>query len=401
MKAILRLYRDSFSGLSTPTWILSLVMLINRSGAMVIPFMSLYLIEDLGFTEKETGNILMFYGLGAVTGTLTGGFLTDKIGHYRVQLGSLVVTGLYFFIMPYLTTYQNVIIGVFMLSAIADTIRPANGASIAYYARKENITKAFSLNRLAINLGYSIGPAIGGVLAGLSYSYLFYADGVTCIIAGVVFGLYFKNLRKGEDAERKSNAETGVKGKSPYGDLPFLIFCISNTAFAIVFFQILSTLPLYYREIYEFQESSVGLMLAVNGLFIFALEMVIVHVWGEKVKMRHFLVAGAVLAGLSFVMLNFYFAIWWIVIAMIVLSFSEIFAMPFAVAFVSNRADSASRGKYMGLFTFSYATAHIIAPKMGMTLIADYGFSTLFWVLGSIAALSATGFYFSSKWMKA
>lgn len=397
MRRVARLYLDAFSGLSAPTWVLSAVMLINRSGAMVLPFMSIYLTEHLGFSKEESGFVLMAYGVGAISGTTLGGFLTDRVGHFKVQAGSLILTGVYFLFLPQLSSFWAMVIGVYFLSTIADTVRPANGASIGHYAKKENVTKAFSLNRMAINLGYSIGPAIGGVLAGVSFKYLFYADGLTCIAAGVVFAIFFSRYHK-ENKPEKHTRKEGDSSGSPWMDKAFIGFCLSNTLYAIVFFQILSSLPLYYREVYELSKSQIGGMLALNGLIIFGLEMVIVHVWGEKYKLRQFLVWGALLVAVSFAMLNFYHGFWWLVVAMIVLSFSEIFAMPFAISFISQRAPDHSKGKYMGLFSASYALAHIVAPQ-GLVLAEKTSFSVLWWVCGLLGLAATVGFYFSATGM--
>lgn len=390
---VIRLYRDAFGGLSAPTWALSMVMLINRSGAMVIPFLSVYLTEVILLTEEEAGRVLAAYGIGAVAGTTLGGWLTEKIGHFRVQAGSLLVTGLFLFFLSSLQTYYQLMIGVFLLSTIADTLRPANGASIGYYARKENVTKAFSLNRLAINLGISIGPSVGGWLATISYTLLFFADGLTCILAGIAFILFFRNYRKQEDASRHENKERKEKGRSPYRDLPFILFCVLNTCFAIVFFQILYTLPLYYTNVYLAEPTFIGLMLALNGLVVFGFEMIIVHLWGHRFKVMTFVIFGTLLNGLAYLMLTFFQANAVIVTSMIVLSFAEIFAMPFAVAWVSQRADEFSRGRYMGLYTASYAVAHILAPLAGTQLISHYGYTTLYAVMGVFGVFTALGFW--------
>lgn len=400
-QSVIRLYRDAFGGLSTPTWMLSLVMLINRSGAMVIPFLSVYITEELGLTKEQAGFILMGYGVGAVIGTQLGGWLTARFGHFRVQAGSLITTGLYLFALPYLTSFYSLMLGVFLLSAIADTLRPANGASIGYYAKKENVTKAFSLNRLAINLGISIGPSVGGWLATFSYTLLFITDGATCILAGIAFILYFRNLRKGEDAEREERQANAVKAKSAFSDLPFVLFCILNTCFAIVFFQILYTLPLYYVEGYQLETTFVGGMLALNGLVVFAFEMIIVHLWGQRFKVMTFVILGTALNGLAYLMLPFVHSQSWLIASMAILSFAEIFAMPFAIAWVSNRADDASRGSYMGLYTSSYAVAHIVAPLVGTQLIVNVGFTGLFVTLGIFGLLTSLGYYAISKTVNA
>ncbi|KAB2816660.1 MFS transporter [Phaeocystidibacter marisrubri] len=372
---------------------LSLVMLINRSGAMVIPFLSIYLTEKIGLSKVEAGYVLMGYGVGAVIGTTLGGQLTERFGHYKVQAGSLIATGVYLFILPLLSSFVGLIVGVTTLSIIADTIRPANGASIGYYAKKENVTKAFSLNRLAINLGISIGPSIGGWLATFSYTLLFITDGTTCILAGIAFILYFRNLRKGEDADREERKKSSVPVRKAYTDIPFVLFCILNACFALVFFQILYTLPLFYVEEYAVDTTFVGYMLALNGLVVFAFEMIVVHLWGHKFKVMTFVIFGAALNGLAYLMLIFTHSNALLITSMVLLSFAEIFAMPFAIAWVSNRAGEASRGSYMGLYTSSYAVAHIIAPLAGTQLITYGGFDLLYGVLGGFGLLTALGFY--------
>ena len=83
------LYRASFGGLPREIWSLSAVMLINRSGTMVIPFLTIYLTQTLGFSLVQAGYVMSFFGAGSLVGTILGGRLTDRIGQYPVQMGSL------------------------------------------------------------------------------------------------------------------------------------------------------------------------------------------------------------------------------------------------------------------------------------------------------------------------
>ncbi|NCT19357.1 MAG: MFS transporter, partial [Flavobacteriia bacterium] len=70
-------YVASFKGLSKEIWLLALVTFINRAGAMVIPFLSLYLVNSLGFTLPQVGWIMTCFGIGSLVGTWIGGKLTD------------------------------------------------------------------------------------------------------------------------------------------------------------------------------------------------------------------------------------------------------------------------------------------------------------------------------------
>jgi predicted MFS family arabinose efflux permease len=175
---------------------LSLVMLINRSGTMVIPFLSVYLTGTLGFSINQAGIILSCFGIGSMAGAILGGSATDRYGHFIVQTVSLIGGGILFMLLGFVSGFYAFIAMIMVLSVVYESLRPANASSVAGYAKPENVARAFSLNRMAINLGFSIGPALGGLLAAISYRWLFITDGAGCIIAGLYFFLYFRN-RKG------------------------------------------------------------------------------------------------------------------------------------------------------------------------------------------------------------
>lgn len=89
---LLRIYADSFKGLSKEAWMLSIVMLINRSGSMVLPFLGVYMTDQLEFSIKESGIVLSFYGVGSVIGSWLGDILPislENIG-YSLPVYSLV-----------------------------------------------------------------------------------------------------------------------------------------------------------------------------------------------------------------------------------------------------------------------------------------------------------------------
>ena len=403
MKRVLLLYRNAFGGLSRAAWMMSVVMLINRSGSMVTPFLSLYVTGMLGYNLREAGIILSIYGMGSVCGSFLGGWLTDRVGHFKVQFVSLTLGGSLYFLLLNLRQFEYLAAGVFILSLVNDCLRPANSASIAHYAKPENMTRAFSLNRMAINLGFSVGPAVGGLLAAVSYRWLFVADGLTCIGAGIFFFLYFRN-RQGHRPPPKQQASKAVKApavRSPYRDGYFLLFVLLCCSYAVMFFQLFSTLPLYWRRIYGLPESQIGLLMALNGLIVFLLEMIVVYLVGERIRKQALIAAGVLLLGLSFVVLNMTQHLGGLYFAMLLLSVSEIFAMPFMATITVERSDENNRGAYMGLYTISYAAAHVIAPFLGTTIIAFYSFATLWWGTAALAILTAAGSYWVVKQMEA
>lgn len=146
--------------------------------------------SQLGFSKPQIGIVLGCFGLGSVCGSWLGGWLTDRFGNVKVQAWSLILVIPLFLLLPQFTSFHSLALMIFALSLVADTFRPANSVSVARYAKPENITRAYSLNRMAINLGFSIGPALGGFLAKFSYDWIFYGNAIAAAAAAIVF-IYF------------------------------------------------------------------------------------------------------------------------------------------------------------------------------------------------------------------
>lgn len=370
---------------------------------MVVPFLSVYMTQALGFSIKETGYVLSFFGLGAVTGSWLGGWLSDKFGFFRIQAISLFFIVPMYFILPELRTVESLAVGIFFLSVISDTFRPANSVAIAYYAKPENLTKAFSLNRMAINLGFSIGPALGGILASISYYWLFYGNALGSIIAGVVFYIYFNNRKTKfpkENTTSKTEVSTTEKAPSPYKDKKILLFSLLCAVYAICFFQLLSTLPLFYKEVHLMSEAEIGVILGYSGIFIVIFEMLLVQIAEKRLTISQILIGGSLLCGLSFVMLNLSGSLLMLYLSISVLCVSEILAMPFMSTVIVKNSEENNRGAYMGLYSLSFSVAHIFSPFLGTLTVERFGFEALWWATGMISIIVAMGLYFLMKTMK-
>lgn len=402
MKNFFQLYFDSYRGLSQPAWMLALVILINRSGAMVLPFLAVYMTKSLHFSLQDSGIVLSCFGLGAAIGSWIGGLLTDKIGHFKVQICSLLFSAPFFCVLPIFKTVETLALGVFCLSIITDAFRPANSVSVAYYAKPENITKAFSLNRMAINLGFSVGPALGGLLAAISYNWLFYGNAMTAIAAALLFYFYFRNKKGNAQVLERNNSitDSNKKIRSPYTDKQFIVFTILCALYSICFFQLINTLPLFYEKVCNLNEGEIGLILGFSGVVVFSLEMLLVNIAERKLSAMQVIVLGTFLCGISFTMLTIEGGKLILYSSMFVLCISEILVLPFIATITVKRSTKENRGAYMGFGAFSFALAYIISPYFGTKIASNYGFDILWWGTGIVSFITAIGFYYVVKKME-
>ena len=398
MKTLFNNYINTFRGLSKEVWWIALITLINRAGTMVIPFMSLYLTESLNFTLKDVGWVMSAFGLGSVVGSWLGGKLTDKIGYYKVMLYSLFATGLLFIALQYLNTFATFCVGIFLVMLVADMFRPAMYVALSAYSKPENKTRSITLIRLAINLGFSAGPAIGGIIiTTIGYSGLFWIDGITCLIATIVL---LKVLNP-----KKSIALDEIKVENPksaYSDIPFLIFLGAMLLFGIVFLQYFSTMPLYYREAHTLTEFEIGLLMGMNGFLIFIFEMPLIK-WLENSRFTKtgLMLFGAILTGLSFVVLNMTSWVGILIIGMLLMTIGEMIAFPFSNAFAMNRAKKGNQGEYMALYSIAFSIAHIFGHNIGMRMVSNVGYDNTWYVITILAALCALLLFILKRYINA
>ncbi|MBC8054085.1 MAG: MFS transporter [Sphingobacteriaceae bacterium] len=400
MRNILRLYLQSYKGLSTSAWILALIMLINRSGAMVIPFLGVYLTQALHFTLKDTGIILGCFGIGSVCGSWLGGWLTDKAGHFKVQLFCLMLCVPVLCILPELRTAYELSVGVFFLGLITETFRPANSVSMASYTNPENLTKAFSLNRMAINLGFSIGPALGGFLAGFSYQSLFYCNALSSAVAALVFFFYFRKRESVTQDIKPVAAASVIEDKSPMKDRHFIYFTFFCGLYGICFFQLLNTIPLFYRSVHQLSEWNIGLIISYSGFIVFSLEMLLVHFAERRFRASTVIIAGTILCAASFFMLLLPGKYLVLYASMFILCISEILAMPFMATVTMQRASTTKQGAYMGMNAIAFSAAHILSPVLGTHIAEYYGFGVLWISTGILCSLTAMGFWWIMNRMR-
>jgi len=338
---------------------------------MVIPFLSLYLTKSRGFTLEEVGWILTFFGLGSVTGSWLGGKLTDKIGHYKTMGISLIVSSVLFVLLQFPESFWPICIGIYLVMTVADIFRPAVFVAISAYSKPENRTRSVTLIRLAINLGFSAGPAIGGfIIATGGYNWLFWVDGLTCLAAGLLLLKLLHPKRSIPEPE-----DIISQAKSAFSDKLYLIFIFAMVIFGFVFIQYFSTMPLYYAEAHKLNEFEIGLLLGLNGLFIFLFEMPLIKFMENQ---RHtamgYVILGTVLTGISFLAINLTGWTGILIVGMLLVTIGEMISFPFSNSFALHRSDGKKRGSYMALYSIAFSVSHIFGHNSGMQLIDNFGF---------------------------
>ncbi|TAD81547.1 MAG: MFS transporter [Bacteroidetes bacterium] len=390
---MIKQYRQSFSGLSRESWLLSGVMFINRAGTMAIPFMSLYANQHLHIGLRQTGFLVTVYGIFSVLGASLGGWLTDKVGFRKVQIGASLGAGLAFFVFPLLQTYPQLLVLTGVLSVLGEAFRPANITAVSSYSHPQKLARSYSLNRLATNLGWAAGSSLGGLLAAVNYKLLFWVDGGTSILAGLLIWILLPKRPPQQVAEHKVKPAAIQK---PWQDKLFVQFFVFSLAFITAFFLVFRLVPIFWKTNWQLPEGFIGLALGLNGIIIAFLEILLVTRL-EKSSRSHlmFVQAGAVACALAFGLLLL--PGWWpmaqALLFVVIITLSEMLALPFMNSFAMGRSNAHNRGQYAAGLTLTWSVSQIIGPAAGAALAEQAGYRWLWLALVACCLLSVLGFY--------
>ena len=391
LKNLIAVYRRAYAGLPREAWILFAVNLVNAAGIMVIFFLSLYFTQRLGFSPAKAGRALSLYGVGSLAGAYLGGWLSDRIGSISVQKLSLASSGLLLIALGQIRSSALVLPALLVFGLFAGSLYPANATSMSRVCPPDLQVKGFALNRLANNLGVTIGPAVGGLLALRDYKLLFWVDGLTCLAAAALFVLIWPKGEGGPRAAEKKDSLEGWGGRSPWRDVPFLGLLLITVGFGIIFIQLLSTFPLYMRSVYGLAEDSIGRLLAVNTILIVLLEMILMESI-RKYPLTRMINISFLLLGLGFGLIPLGRGFGYAALTVAVWTFGEMLSMPLFTSLISGRAGPESRGRYLGLFSFAFSLAFIIGPALGTAVYGRWGGTALWFGTGAAGLVLAAAF---------
>lgn len=389
-KNIYRHYIASFSGLSRDAWFLAWVMFINRSGSMVLFFLMLYLTNELKMSIETAGQIFSLYGLGAMAGSYLGGWLSDKYGTKAVQVISLISGGIGYIILANIKSTPIIAIMLFIIALLAESFRPASTTAMANACTPETRMRGFALNRLAINLGVAIGPALGGFLALYNYDLIFWVEGLTSILAAF-FLLY---LFHESDSEKSDNVKyANPIAVSPFRDGIYIQLLILLLVIGVTFNQLFNTWPIFLKDVYFFTEDNIGLLMALNALIIVLFEMPLVHKL-QRLNILYVVAVGSVLMCFGFGAVMFFNTISYVAFTVLIWSVGEMLAFPLVVTFIANRAHDTKRGAYLGMMTFTFSFSFVLGPILGSWMYENLGPVILWVFIIGLGLITVPGYLF-------
>lgn len=376
--------------------VLCLGLLINRAGSFVLVFLTIYLSERLGYSKTFAAQSMGLFGLGSMLASLIGGQLADQFGRRIVMLGSLYGGALLLLLLGHVTAPAHLLGTIFLFGLVSESFRPACAAMLGDLTRPEQRPASFGLMYIAINLGFALGPPIGGWLADYSYALLFYGDALTMAVCGVIIMWLLPETRPGviPDGPHSNDQNQVISVREAarriLSDGPFVAFCLGMLLIALVFMQAFSTLPIHIKSA-GYTNEQFGFLIAINGFMIFVCQLPLTHFLQRFNPMSN-IVAGGLLIAIGFALYALPATVPLLCCSIVIWTTGEMMQAPFTQTIVTNLAPTELRGRYLGLFGTSYSLALTIGAPIGGYVLDQHGSQAL-WLGCLVVALLAVAIY--------
>ncbi|MFJ3724307.1 MDR family MFS transporter [Streptomyces sp. NPDC090045] len=396
-----RAARESVSGLPRAFWWLWTSTLVNRLGAFVATFMTLYLTLDRGYSASFAGLVVALHGLGGVVSSLVAGVMTDRLGRRPTLLAAQASTAFSVALLGFMEHPAAIAAVAMLVGMTSNASRPAVAAMMADIVRPEDRVRAFALNYWAINLGFAVSATAAGVIAEYSYLAGFLGEAALTLTCAVLVYVKLPESRPeggpgspagtGKTAGGATGAEPAIGLGSVLRDGRFMSVVGLSFLISLIFTQGSVGLPVAMGAA-GFSPGDYGLVIAVNGLLIVLLQIP-VTAFIERRDPQKLLVVSALLAGYGFALTAFAGPVWAYALTVCVWTLAEIVNSPTQMGLVVRLSPVHGRGRYQGVYNLSWAVASLVAPLMAGFVIDRYGADWLWGATGVLGTVAAGGYW--------
>lgn len=365
-------------------WLLNFAQVVNRMGSMAFVFLGVYLTKHLGHPPHIAGLLLGSFGFVSLVVTPFGGWLSDKLGPKNIMVWSLILGGSLLLLFPFIKSLTLLFLLTFLVAFVGESFGPANLAYCTSTIPPELKKASIALNRLSHNLGMSVGPALGGILASYSYDWIFWVDGGTSILAGLILLIWITAHPVSLEKQPSYFRNLLLQLRDP----KLVYFLLAGLPLGIAWYQFNTTFPIVLAKDLGLTEIIYGGLFTINTLMVVVLEVPLnlrIARWSASKTL--FIAALFFVAG--FGVLAFAKDFTGVVVMVILITIGEMAVAPGGTAYISDIAPKGRDGSYMGTYSASYSMAALLAPLIGTAIYEWGGGQTLWCVSAGLALLSS------------
>lgn len=390
-----------FSDFAAGVWIAITVRFLGMFAfAIYGPFFLLYLSKTRGLTMTTAGLVVAVASLSGAVSQVLGGAVTDRFGRRKSMVFFSAVDVLVYIALALLAAYTApvwTIAFVYIVGGLLSGIKqPATTAIIVDLAPGSKLTEAYGMAQIVANIGWVIGPLLGGFMfATLSYAWLFALAVLTSVASLILILAALKESYAGKRTGAGLKAAFSVKA-----DKALFYYIGLNLLVFIAYTQIVNMYSVFVVDKLGFTAAQYGILITIASAFAVIFQYPITRLVATRMGDKNALFWGSFIFGLGYLSLGWITGFGWSVVAILVITLGELLFVPSSSATVGRLAPPDQRGRYMGLLGTGAGLGIAIGPLLGGVLFdTAAGTPPLMWgAFAAIAVIGALGFlwWFSS-----
>ncbi len=377
-----------------PFWVLMLGTFIDHIGSfMLLPFFALYITQHFGLSMTGLGGIFFIFAVSGTIGGFIGGALADKFGRRTIILIGILFSATSSLLMGFTDNLPLFIFIVIFVGLLQDVGGPAQSALVADVLPSHRQQEGFATWRVVVNISAVIGPLIGGALAASNFRLLFIGDALLSYLTAVIIFLALPETKpKAKEGQAPQTLlQTAIGYRKILADKIFMSFIIISVLGVMVYSQMNTTLPVFLRDVQHMPPEYYSYLIALNAMMVVALQFWIARRLKNYAPLP-LLALGVFFLAVGFAMYGFGSGLLYFALAMVVITIGEMIIAPTGQAFTARLAPEDMRGRYMAMFSFSWAFPFAIGP-LAAGLITDHiSFYWVWYAAGLVGLVCTIGY---------
>ncbi|MBU3191142.1 MFS transporter [Clostridium bowmanii] len=384
-----------YKGLPMSIYVLFLASIINNTGNFVGPFLTMFLTYRIGISVSLVGVIVAVNACLGMIGTMLGGKLIDSIGRKKV----LVVFGFAAGIGYGLCAFINnpiIITSILMVSSfVGGFSHPVYSTITTDLTQGDQRNAAFSLNYMAINIGFSVGPLLAGFLYKNYLMWFFLGDAITTFLSIALISIFVPESMPTKEEIEQSKVKTNESAED--GSLvcallkrpTLLMFSFIIVIYFIVFSQFTFGLSIQVGDIFKNNGPTIfGSLMTVNAVICSVLTIFITSAT-KNIKASLCIVIGGLLYAVGFGMMFFINEYYLFILSAATWTVGEILVATNTSVYIASQTPITHRGRFNSVFPIIRKLGFMIGPMMAGFYIKYTNIRNL-WFLVAILALIAS-----------
>lgn len=387
--------RATYDDYPSQFWLLMTASFVDFVGGFLIfPFFSLYFTEKFDVSLTQVGIIYAIWAFSGILGQALGGALADRAGRKLMVIIGLIFSALtslgFALVEEFSLVYVTAVVGG-LFSSIA---WPARQAMIADLLPDNKLTEGYSISRVVGNLAFAIGPAIGGLLASVSYVLLFFIDALTSLLTAIIIAKFLLETQPKSIVEKTSQQSVSDIYLGYFKVLKDRILVVMIFLAGIVgsvYWQWYFSVPVFMRNVHNMPAYYYGSMMSVAGIIVVVAQLPLTRSLRSYPPIK-IMVAGSLLFALGFGLFGIVTGYSLFMVAFVIITFGEMLFFPTQETIVARLAPEEMRARYMAISGIGFSLPNIFGPALGGYFLDKFD-PHLFWYLtGIVCIIGAVSF---------